>query len=87
MMKRLMSGYMGVFAIDATTINHSLTTFWCASFRTTKGGIKLNTPINLSTAIPEFILVPPASVHDVSILDFLRFKSNIFYFMDRGNVD
>jgi hypothetical protein len=76
-----------VFAIDATTIDLSLSTFWWATFRTTKGGIKLHTQLDLSTAIPEFILVTPASVHDVMILDLLRFESNNFYIMDRGYVD
>ena len=57
-----------VFAIDATTIDLSLTAFCWATFRSTKGGIKLHTQLDLSTSIPEFILVTPASVHDVKIL-------------------
>ncbi len=48
-----------VFAIDATKIDLSLSAFWWATFRTTKGGIKLHTQLDLSTAIPEFILVTP----------------------------
>jgi hypothetical protein len=76
-----------VFEIDATTIDLSLPTFWWATFRTTKGGIKLHTQLDLSTAIPEFFLVTPASVHDVRILDLLRFESNNFYIIDRGYVD
>ena len=76
-----------VFAIDATTIDLSLSAFWWATFRTTKGGIKLHTQLDLSTAIPEFILVTPASVHDVRILDLIRFEANNFYIMDRGYID
>ena len=45
-----------VFAIDATTIDLCLSTFFWATFRTTKAGIKLHTQIDLKTAIPEFIL-------------------------------
>lgn len=75
------------FAIDATTIDLSLTAFWWATFRTTKSGIKLHTQLDLSTAIPEFILVTPASVHDVKILDLIRYEANSFYIMDRGYID
>jgi transposase len=76
-----------VFAIDATTIDLSLSAFWWATFRTTKSGIKLHTQLDLSTAIPEFILVTPASVQDVKILDLIRYEANSFYIMDRGYVD
>jgi hypothetical protein len=76
-----------VFAIDATTIDLSLSAFWWATFRTTKGGIKLHTQLDLTTAIPEFILVTPAAVHDVRILDLIRFEANNFYIMDRGYID
>jgi hypothetical protein len=76
-----------VLAIDATTIDLSLSTLWWATFRTTKGGKKLHTQLDLSTAVPEFTLITPASVHDVRILDLPRFESNNFYIMDRGYVD
>ena len=54
-----------VFAIDATTIDLCLSTFYWATFRSTKGGIKLHTQLDLKTSIPEFIYFSPASVHDV----------------------
>jgi hypothetical protein len=76
-----------VFAIDATTIDLSLTAFWWATFRSTKGGIKLHTQLDLSTSIPEFILITPASVHDVKILDIIKIVANNFYIMDRGYID
>ena len=56
-----------VFAIDATTINLCLSTFYWASFRSTKAGIKLHTQLDLKTAIPEFIL----------------FKDNFSYFENK----
>lgn len=40
-----------VFAIDATTIDLCLSTFYWATFGSTKGGIKLHTQIDLKTAI------------------------------------
>ena len=76
-----------VFAIDATTIELCLSTFFGATFRTTKAGIKLHTQIDLKTAIPEFILFSNASVHDVNALDFISFEANSFYIMDKGYVD
>ncbi|MGH7240046.1 MAG: IS4 family transposase [Candidatus Saccharimonadales bacterium] len=76
-----------VFAIDATTIDLCLSTFYWATFRSTKGGIKLHTQLDLKTAIPEFILFTSASVHDVNALDYISFEANSFYVMDRGYVD
>jgi hypothetical protein len=76
-----------VFAIDATTIDLCLSTFYWATFRSTKGGIKLHTQIDLKTSIPEFILFSNASVHDVNVLDIISFEANSFYVMDRGYVD
>lgn len=76
-----------VFAIDATTIDLCLSTFYWATFRSTKAGIKLHTQIDLKTNIPEFILFSNASVHDVNALDFIRFEANSFYVMDRGYID
>lgn len=76
-----------VFAIDATTIDLCLSTFYWAAFRSTKGGIKLHTQLDLKTAIPEFLLFSNASVHDVNVLDVISFEANSFYIMDRGYVD
>jgi len=76
-----------VFAIDATTIDLCLSTFYWATFRSTKGGIKLHTLLDLKTSIPEIIYFSTASVHDVNALDFISFEANSFYIMDRGYVD
>jgi hypothetical protein len=76
-----------VFAIDATTIDLCLSAFCWATFRSTKGGIKLHTQLDLKTAIPEFILFSTASVHDVNVLDVIHFEANSFYIMDKGYVD
>jgi hypothetical protein len=76
-----------VFAIDATTIDLCLSAFYWATFRSTKGGIKLHTQLDLKTSIPEFILFSTASVHEVNVLDVISFEANSFYIMDRGYVD
>lgn len=76
-----------IFAIDATTIDLCLSTFHWATFRSTKGGIKLHTQLDLKTAIPEFIYFSTAAVHEVNALDLIYFEANSFYIMDRGYVD
>lgn len=76
-----------VFAIDATTIDLCLSTFYWASFRSTKAGIKLHTQLDLKTAIPAFILFSNASVHDVNALDVITFERDSFYVLDKGYTD
>lgn len=76
-----------IFAIDATTIDLCLSTFYWATFRGAKAGIKLHTQLDLRTAIPEFIHITPASVHEVHMLDIIRFEAGSFYVLDRGYVD
>jgi len=76
-----------VFAIDATVIDLCLSVFGWATFRTTKAAIKLHTQLNLKNAIPEFIAITPASVHEVNLLDTIAFEARSIYIMDRGYID
>jgi len=76
-----------IFAIDATTIDLCLSTFYWATFRGAKAGIKLHTQLDLRTSIPEFIHITPASIHEVHMLDIIRFEPGSFYVLDRGYVD
>ncbi len=76
-----------VFAIDATVIDLCLSVFGWATFRTTKAAIKLHTQLNLKNAIPEFIAITPASVHEVNLLDTIAFEASSIYIMDRGYID
>jgi Transposase DDE domain/Domain of unknown function (DUF4372) len=73
-----------VFAIDATVIDVCLSAFSWAKFRSTKGGVKVHVQLDLKTAIPEFIQITPASVHEVNILDNIIFQPDSFYVLDRG---
>jgi hypothetical protein len=73
-----------VFAIDATVIDVCLSAFSWAKFRTTKGGVKVHVQLDLKTAIPEFIQITPAAVHEVNILDNIVFQPDSFYVLDRG---
>jgi hypothetical protein len=73
-----------VFAIDASVIDVCLSAFSWAKFRTTKGGVKVHVQLDLKTAIPEFIQITPAAVHEVNILDNIVFQPDSFYVLDRG---
>lgn len=76
-----------VYAFDSTTIDLCLSVFWWASFRTTKGGIKLHTLYDVKTSIPTFVHITSASVHDVNALDILLYEAGGYYVMDKGYVD
>lgn len=76
-----------VFAIDATTIDLCLTSFYWATFRKAKSGIKLHVQLDLKTSIPEFVLFSNASVHDVNMLDHIVFQTGAYYIMDMAYVD
>jgi hypothetical protein len=76
-----------VFAIDATIIDLCLSVFHWAHFRTTKGGIKMHTQLNLKNSIPELVIITPAGVHEVNILDQIAFDKESIYIMDRGYID
>jgi hypothetical protein len=76
-----------VFAIDATVIDVCLSAFSWAKFRTTKGGVKVHVQLDLKTAIPEFIQITSAAIHEVNILDNISFQADSFYVVDRGYID
>lgn len=76
-----------VYALDATIIDLSLSLFPWAKFRTTKGGIKMHTLLDLRGPIPSFVEITPAKVHEVNILDILIPEPGSFYIMDRGYTD
>jgi len=76
-----------VYALDATVIDLCLSLFPWATFRTTKGGIKLHTLLDLHGNIPSFISITTADVHEVNILDELIPEPGSFYVMDRGYLD
>lgn len=76
-----------IYAFDSSTIDLCLNVFWWAEFRKHKGGIKLHTMYDVKTSIPTVILVPNAIVHDVNMLDELKYEKNCFYIMDEGYVD
>ena len=76
-----------VFAFDSTTIELCVSVFWWASYRKTKGGIKLHTLYDVKTSLPTMILMSDARIHDVNALDYIDYEKGGFYIFDRGYVD
>ena len=76
-----------IYAFDSSTIDLCLNVFWWAKFRKAKGGIKLHTLFEISTQIPAFVHITPATVNDVNAMDYLIYEAGAFYIFDRGYVD
>jgi len=76
-----------VYALDSSTIDLCLSLFEWAPFRTTKAAIKLHTLLDMRGAIPSFIHISDGKLHDVNVLDMLRFEAGAIYVMDRAYVD
>jgi hypothetical protein len=76
-----------VYAFDSSTIDLCLSVFWWAKFRKAKGGIKLHTLFDITTLIPAFVHITPATVNDVNAMDLLIYEHSAYYIFDRGYVD
>lgn len=76
-----------VYAFYSTTIDLCLNVFWWASFRKTKGGIKIHTLYDITTQIPPFVHITDAKMHDVKAMDLIAYEIGAYYIFDRGCVD
>lgn len=75
------------YAFDSTTIDLCLNLFWWASFRKTKGGIKIHTLYDVVTQIPTFLHITEAKVNDMNAMDEIPYEPNAYYIFDRGYFD
>ncbi len=75
-----------IYAFDSTTIDLFLELFRWAKFRPTKSALKLHVLLNIEGSIPEFITITDGSVHDVKVLDQLKYRAGAYYLLDRGYV-
>jgi hypothetical protein len=76
-----------VYAFDSTTIELCLNLFpWAtASGHTaTNAAIKLHTLLDVQTHIPTLILLTPAKVNDMLMMDHLPLEAGAYYIFDRG---
>jgi hypothetical protein len=75
-----------VDAFDSTTIDFFLSVLWWATFRTAKGRIKLHSLFGITTQIPAFIHITPATVNDMKAMDYLIYEPSAYYILDRSYV-
>ena len=76
-----------VYALDSSTIDLCLSVFPWASFRATKGAVKMHTLLDLCGPIPSFIHISDGKLHDVNVLDHLIPEPGAIYLMDRAYLD
>lgn len=76
-----------VYALDASTIDLCLSLFPWATFRKSKGAVKLHTLLDLRGCIPTLVIITDGKIHDVNILDDLILEPTAIYLMDRGYLD
>jgi len=76
-----------IYAFDSSTIDLCLNVFWWATFRKTKGGIKLHTLYDITTQIPAFVHITSATVNDMNAMDVIPYEVGAYYIFDRGYVD
>jgi hypothetical protein len=85
---RVLDGFSEqVFALDSTTISLCVNTFDWAHFRSTKGGIKLHTLLELKNCLPAFIHMTNANRHDAPEMTNFEIPARSWVVMDRGYVD
>lgn len=76
-----------VYALDASTIDLTLSLFPWAKFRKTKGAIKLHAMIDLRGNIPAFLIITDGKVHDVKATPQVPIEPAGIYVVDRAYID
>jgi hypothetical protein len=75
-----------VYALDATTIDVSISLCPWAPYARSRGAVKLHTLLDLRGSIPTFIDITHGRCNDLRVLDQLAYEPGAFYVMDRGYV-
>jgi hypothetical protein len=76
-----------VYALDASTIDLTLSVFPWAKFRKTKGAIKLHAMIDIRGNIPAFLTITDGKVHDVKAAPQIPIEPAGIYIVDRAYID
>ena len=76
-----------VYALNSSTIDLCLSTFFWAKYKKNKGAIKLHTLLNLRGNIPNFIEITDGKTHDINILDDIIIELGAIYIMDKAYID
>jgi len=76
-----------IYAFDSSTIKLCLQLCPWARLHHDKGGVKMHTLLDLSGAIPTFIYLTEAAVHDSKTMSIIPVEPGSYYLMDKGYVD
>jgi len=76
-----------VYALDASTIDLTLSLFPWAKFRKTKGAIKMHAMLDLRGNIPAFLYITDGKVHDVKAAPQVPIEPAGIYVVDRAYID
>ena len=76
-----------LLSLDSTLIKLCLSLFPWATYRQTKGAVKLHLLLDHDGYFPIFAVVTSARTHDVKIAQTMRFPKGSILAMDRGYVD
>lgn len=76
-----------LISMDASTIDLCLSVFPWATFRRSKGGIKLHVGLDHEGYLPNFVQVTQAKTHEVNIARTMKFTKGSIVVFDRGYTD
>ena len=76
-----------VYALDASTIDLTLSLFPWAKFRKTKGAIKMHALLDLRGNIPAFLYITDGKAHDIKATPQVPIEPEGIYLVDRAYVD
>jgi len=76
-----------VYALDASTIDLTLSLFPWAKFRRTKGAVKLHAMIDLRGNIPAFLTITDGKVADIKATPQIAIEPEGIYVVDRAYTD
>jgi len=76
-----------VYALDASTIDLTLSLYPWAKFRKTKGAIKMHAMLDLRGNIPVFLTITDGKVHDVKTAPQVPIECDGIYVVDRAYID
>jgi hypothetical protein len=76
-----------VYALDASTIDLTLSLYPWAKFRKTKGAIKMHAMLDLRGNLPAFLYITDGKVHDVKAAPYVPIEPSGIYVVDRAYVD
>lgn len=76
-----------LYSLDTSTIDLCLSVFPWASFRSTKGALKLHVALNHQGYLPEFVAITEGKTSDIELARTLHFPKGSIVTMDKGYVD